>query len=80
MLKPFMIDSPSGRVLKKAIRWDRGRTVASGDRKIVSGGSLVFWEYLGIYKGGIRSKGAMRGPQAHGATPWGSPGELVAPP
>jgi hypothetical protein len=68
MKKPSMIDSPSGRVPEKASRWDRGRTEACGGRKVFSSVSLVYWEYFGIYSTVIRSRGAMRGPQA-----WGRP-------
>ena len=74
MYKLSMVDPPCDKVPEKASRWDCGRTEACVDEKSVSGGSLVYWEYLEIYRGGIRSRGATRGPQAHGA-----PYELVAP-
>src|SRR3989337_1803692 len=74
MKKPFVIDSPSGRVPEKASRWDRGRTEACGGGKVFSSVSLVYWEYLRIYSAGIRSGGATRGPQAWG----GAPSRLVA--
>jgi hypothetical protein len=80
MLKPSVIDSPSGRLPKKAFRWDRGRTETCGGGKVSSGGSLLVWEYLGIYRSGIRSNGVTRGPQAQAARlpPWGLPLELMA--
>src|SRR3990170_1722194 len=71
MKKPSVIDSPSGRVPKKASRWDRGRIEACSGGKVFSSVSLVYWEYLGIYSTGIRSGGATRGPQAWGARPPG---------
>src|SRR3989337_3211289 len=63
MKKPSVIDSPSGRVPEKASRWDRGRTEACGSGRVFSSGSLLVSEYLRIYRSGIRSKGATRGPQ-----------------
>ena len=80
MKKPFVIDSPSDRLPKKASRWDRGRTEVCGGEKDILDGSLLVWEYLGIYRLGIRSNGAAWGPQAQGAhlPPWGAPLELVA--
>ena len=79
MKKPSVIDSPSGRVVKKASRWDRGRTEACGSGKVFSSVFLVYVEYFGIYSAGIRSRGATRGPQAWGArpTPLGAPSRLV---
>src|SRR3989337_3364864 len=69
MKKPSVIDSPSGRVLEKASRWDRGRTEACGGGRVFSFGSLMVFEYLRIYRSGIRSKGATRGPQGILARP-----------
>src|SRR3989337_1683732 len=66
MKKPSVIDSPSGRVPKKASRWDHRRTQACGGGKVFSSVSLVYWEYLGIYSAGIKSGGATRGPPAWG--------------
>ena len=43
MKKPSVIDSPSGRVPKKASRWDRGRTEACGGGRL---SLLSFW-YIG---------------------------------
>ena len=70
MKKPSMIDSPSGRVPEKASRWDRGRTETCGGRKVISCGSLLVSQYLRIYRSGIRSDGASRGPQGNRASPW----------
>ena len=81
MKKPSVIDSPSGRVPEKASRWDRGRTEACGGRKVFSSGSQLVLEYLGIYSVRIRSRGAMRGPQAWGRAlpPWARPPGLTPP-
>jgi hypothetical protein len=67
MKNTSVIDSPTGILPKKASRWDRGRTETCGGGKSVSGGTLLVWKYLTIYRLGIRSRGAMRGPQAWGA-------------
>ena len=75
-----MINSPSGGVPAKASRWDLKGTETCGGGKRVSGGSLLVWEYFGIYSAGIRLRGATRGPQAWGrAYPLGAPPGLVAP-
>jgi hypothetical protein len=66
---PSVIDSPSGRVPEKASRWDRGRTETCGGEKVTSGGSLLVFQYLRIYRSGIRSDGATRGPQGIRARP-----------
>src|SRR3989337_2127582 len=81
MKKPSVIDSPSGRVPKKASRWDHRRTEACGGGKVFSSVPLVYWEYLGIYSAGIRSGGATRGPQAWGRAlpPWARPPGLSPP-
>ena len=72
---------PSGRVPKKASRWDRRRTEACSGGKVFSSVSLVYWEYLRIYSTGIRSGGATGGPQAWGAClpPWSHPPGLSLP-
>ena len=71
-----MINSPSDRVPEKASRWDLvGEETCDGEKSIPSG-SLMSREYLRIYRGGIRSRGATRGPQA---SPQGVPPKLVAP-
>jgi hypothetical protein len=41
--KPFVIDSPSGRVPEKASRWDRGRTEACGSGKVLFFVFFVYW-------------------------------------
>ena len=64
-----MIDSPSGRVPEKASKWDRGRIEACGSGRVFSFGTLWVSQYLRIYRSGIRSKGAMRGPQVNRARP-----------
>ena len=64
MYKPSVIDSSSGRLPEKASRWDRGRTETYGSGKGILHGTLMYWEYLGIYRGVIRSRRATRGPQA----------------
>ena len=78
-----MIDSPSDAVPEKAQRWDLTGTEGYTGEKVFLWTLLVVWEYLGIYRGGIRSRGATRGPQSMGGggmlTPSGAPPELVAP-
>ena len=64
-----MIESPSGRVLEKAQRWDLTRTEASSSGKVFLVCPLVYEEYLGIYGADIRVGGATGGPQAHRAPP-----------
>lgn len=54
MCMASVIDSPFGRVPVYASRWDHGGTETCGGGKSVSGLPLVFWEYLRIYRGGIR--------------------------
>ena len=72
MQKLSVIDSPSGRVPEKASRWDRRRTETCSGVKVISWGSLLVSQYLRIYRSGIRSKGAMRGPQGIRARPLGT--------
>jgi len=55
-------ESPSGRVPKKAPRWDLMGTEACGNRKVYSWMLLMLGEYLRIYGGGIRVEGE---PRAH---------------
>ena len=76
-----MIESPSGRLPEKVPRWDLEETETCGGGKSVAFLFLMVWEYLRIYRLGIRSGRATRGPQAWGAcpTPQGAPSELVAP-
>ena len=78
---PSVIDSPSGRVPEKASKWDRGRTEACGSEKVIRGGSLLVSLDLRIHRSGIRSKGAMRGPQGNRAQspPWARPVALSPP-
>ena len=78
-----MIDSPSGGVPEKASRWDLSRTEACGGGKSIAWTLLLVSRFLGIYSGGIRSKGAEVGPrgtraclspQAHPGGSWPPPG------
>ena len=62
-----MIEFPSGRVPKKAPRWDLTGTEACGGGKVFWRTLLVVWEYFGIYRARIRVGGLPRGPQARGA-------------
>ena len=66
---PSVIESPSGRVLEKAPRWDLMGTEGYGGGKVFWWTLLVVWEYLEIYRPRIRVGGAPRGPQALGVPP-----------
>ena len=83
---PFVIGSPSGRVLEKAPRWDLTGKEGYGGGKVFWWTILVLWEYLGIYRVGIRVRGPPRVPQALRASPPGRGpeacgllGDLLAP-
>ena len=52
-----MIESPSGRVLEKAPRWDLTGTEACGGGKVFWWTLLLVWEYLGIYRAKSRVGG-----------------------
>ena len=54
-----MIESPSGRVPKKAPRWDLMGTEACGGGKLFWWTLVMFGEYLRIYKGGTRVCGLL---------------------
>ena len=60
-----MIESPSGRVPKKALRWGLTRIEACGGGKEFWWMPLMVWEYLGIYRPRIRVGGLPGGPQAN---------------
>ena len=66
---PSVIESPSGRVLEKAPRWDLTGTEGYGGGKVFWWTLLVIWEYLGIYRAKIRVGGIPWGPQARGRVP-----------
>ena len=57
MKDPFVIESPSGRVPKKAPRWDLMGTEACGGGKLFWWTLVMFGEYLRIYRGGTRVRG-----------------------
>ena len=61
MQKPSMIKSPSGRMPKKAPRWDLTGIEGCGGGKVFSWILLVVWEYLGIYIGQRIRSGESRG-------------------
>ena len=77
-----MIDSPSGGVPEKASRWDISRTEACGGGKSISWTPLMVSRFMGIYSGGIRSKGAEVGPRGTRARlpPQARPGGSWPPP
>ena len=62
-----MIESPSGRMLEKAPRWDLTGTEGYGSGKVFWWTLLLVWEYLEIYRPRIRVGGLSGGPQARGA-------------
>ena len=64
---PSVIESPSCRVLEKDPRWDLMGTKACGGGKEFLWVLILVWEYFGIYRGGVRVRGLLRGPQARGA-------------
>ena len=53
-----MIETPSGGVPEKAPRWDLKGTEACGGEKVFLVCPLVYGEYLGIYRAGIRVRGS----------------------
>ena len=74
-----MIDSPSGRALEKAPRWDLTGTEGCGGGNRVSWCSWMFSGYMGIYRRKKYIGGAARGPRGWGrAYPLGAPPCLVA--
>ena len=85
MQKPSMIESPSGRTLEKAPRWDLTGTEGCGGGKVFSWLFLFVWGYMGIYRQKKQVGGVTRGPQGWGrALPPGCAlrpcGRLVASP
>src|SRR4051812_19084187 len=61
-----MIDSPSGRSLEKAPRWDLRGTEGCGGGKVVSWLPVMFLGYKSIYRRNKYVGGATRGPQGRG--------------
>ena len=77
---PSVIESPSGRLPEKAPRWDLTGTEASGGGKVFLWLSLVFREYLGIYRPKNRVRRTAVGPTSQGARPpRARPGGLWSP-
>ena len=66
-----MIESPSGRVLENAPRWDLTGTEARGGGKVFWWMLLMLGEYLGIFRAKIRVGRSTGAPQALGACPYG---------
>ena len=62
-----MIESPSGRMPEKDPRWDLTGTEVYDGGEVLWWTLLFVWEYLEIYRAGIRVRGPPRGPQARGA-------------
>ena len=60
---PSVIESPSGRSLEKAPRWDLTGTKGCGGGKVFSWMLRRVWEYLRIYRLKNRVIGAPRDPQ-----------------
>ena len=50
MLKPSVIDAPSGRTPEKAPRWDLTGTESCGGGNRVSAHVLMFPRYMSIYR------------------------------
>ena len=66
---PSVIVDPSGRVPEKASRWNHGRKETCDGGKSISGGSPMYWEYLGIYRGGMRLNRVAWESRTQGARP-----------
>ena len=62
-----MIESPSGRTLEKAPRWDLTGTEGCGGGNVVSWLSAIDLGYKSIYMLKMYASGATRGPQGWGA-------------
>jgi len=74
MLKSSVIESPSGRSLEKAPRWDLTGTEGCDGGKVVSWLSWMFLGYMGIYRQKKYFDGAPWGPRGWGcAYPLGAP-------
>ena len=72
-----MIESPSDGVPVKAPRWDLTRTEACSGEEVFLVCTLIYGEYLGIYRRKITVRGAT-GAHKLGAPPRGASPELVA--
>ena len=79
MWKPSVIESPSGRMLEKAPRWDLMSTEGCGGGKVVSWLPWKFWGYLRIYIyiGGRSRSGGHRGAHKVGGRALHPCGRLV---
>ena len=69
MQKPSVVDSPSGRVPAKALRWDLTDTEGCGGGIRFLAPYLIVWGYVGIYRRKEYIGGASRGPRGRGARP-----------
>ena len=61
-----MVDSPSGRALAKALRWDLVDTEGCGGGIRFLAPVLIVWGYMGIYRRKEYVGGAPRGPRGRG--------------
>ena len=66
MWRPFVVDSPSGRVPAKAPRWDLADTGSYGGGNCVSGAPWMFLGYVGLYRRKKYVGGRPRGPRDRG--------------
>ena len=78
--KPSMVDSPSGRVLAKAPRWDLADTEGYSGGNCVSSASRMFSGYVGIYRRKKYVGGHPRGPRDRGRALQGARPTLSWPP
>ena len=67
MQKPSVIESPSGRSLEKAPRWDLMGIEGCGGGKVVSWLPWMFLGYKSIYRRKKQVGGPTRGPRGRGA-------------
>ena len=68
MYKPFVVDSPSGRVPTKAPRWDLADTDGYSGGNSFSWSLLMFLGYVSLYKRKKYVSGCPRGPRDRGHT------------
>ena len=79
MYKPSVVDSPSGRVPAKALRWNLADTEGYGGGNCVSWCSWMFSGYVGIYRRKKYVGGRSWGPGGRGAPRRvGAPSYLMA--
>ena len=80
MLKPSMVESPSGRTPATAPRWDLADTEGYDGGNISFFAPWMFLGYVGLYRRKKYVGGRPRGPRDKGAHPTGgAPSYLVGP-